>query len=83
MSGGKGVETVSEIDVIDNYVEEGAGLLVASRIPSWFKKGASPGAINIPFTTLSRITSTATRLFRSLVASKPATTRIFLPQLTC
>lgn len=56
MSAGEGVETVGEIEVIDfidNYVEDGKGLLIDSRIPSWFAKGTIPGAINIPFSTLS------------------------------
>lgn len=55
MSGGEGVETVGEIELIefiDNYVEEGTGLLIDSRIPSWFAKGTIPGAINVPFTAL-------------------------------
>jgi len=55
MSGGEGVETVGEIEVIeyiDNYVEEGKGLLVDSRIPSWYVKGTIPGAVNLPFTAL-------------------------------
>lgn len=55
MSGGEGVATVGEIEVIDfidNYVEEGTGLLLDSRIPSWFAKGSIPGAVNLPFTAL-------------------------------
>lgn len=56
MSAGDGVETVGELEVIDfvkAYVENGDGLLVDSRIPSWYAKGTIPGAVNIPFSTLS------------------------------
>lgn len=55
MSAGEGVETVGEIEVIhflENEVAAGEGFLLDSRIPSWFAKGAIPGAINLPFTTL-------------------------------
>lgn len=55
MSAGVGVETVGEIELIefiDNYVEEGTGLLIDSRIPSWYAKGTIPGAVNVPFTAL-------------------------------
>lgn len=55
MSGGEGVETVGEIELIqfiDDFVEEGNGLLIDSRIPSWFAKGTIPGAVNVPFTAL-------------------------------
>ena len=50
-----GVETVGEIEVIsflENEVAGGKGLLIDSRVPSWFAKGTIPGAVNVPFATL-------------------------------
>jgi len=56
MAAADGVETVGEIeliDYIDTHVITSQGLLVDSRIPEWFQQGSIPGAINIPFATLT------------------------------
>lgn len=56
MSAGEGVETVGEMELIaflEEHVASGDGLLLDSRIPSWFEKGTIPSAINLPFTALS------------------------------
>lgn len=73
MSGGEGVETVGEIEVIDfidNYVEEGTGLLIDSRIPSWFAKGTIPGAINLPFTALEETNQYRDEILQALGSVK-------------
>ncbi len=52
----KGIETVSELDVIDfisNEVSDNTGLLMDARMPKWYNIGTIPGAINIPFSMLS------------------------------
>ncbi|MCK4442561.1 MAG: rhodanese-like domain-containing protein, partial [Sulfurovaceae bacterium] len=52
----KGINTVSELDVIDfisNEVNDNKGLLVDARMPKWHKVGTIPGATNIPFSILS------------------------------
>jgi len=52
----KGIETVSELDVINfisNEVNNNVGLLVDARMPKWYQVGTIPGAINIPFSILS------------------------------
>lgn len=51
------ISTVGELellDFLDNEVKNNKGLLVDSRMPAWFEKGTIPGAINIPFTVLSK-----------------------------
>jgi len=51
-----GIETVTELDVIDfisNELSENRGLLVDARMPKWHQVGTIPGAINIPFSILS------------------------------
>lgn len=51
------VTTVGELEVIDfldNQVKTGEGLLIDSRMPEWHQKGTIPGAVNIPFTILSK-----------------------------
>ena len=52
----KGIETVSELDVIDflqNKVAKNQGLLVDARMPKWSKAGTIPGSTNIPFSILA------------------------------
>jgi len=52
----KGIETVSELDIINfiaNEVSDNTGLLVDARMPKWYQVGTIPGAINIPFSILS------------------------------
>lgn len=51
-----GVETLGELEVIDYLVRMQAGeniLVIDSRTPEWVSKGTIPGAVNIPFTSLS------------------------------
>ena len=52
----KGIETVSELDVLDflkNQVSKNKGALIDARMPKWNKAGTIPGATNIPFSILS------------------------------
>ena len=52
----KGIETVSELDVLDflkNQVSKNRGILIDARMPKWNKAGTIPGATNIPFSILS------------------------------
>lgn len=73
MSGGEGVETVGEIELIkfmEDYVEQGAGLLVDSRIPSWYQKGTIPGAVNIPFTAVEPTNEYRDEILKALGAVK-------------
>jgi rhodanese-related sulfurtransferase len=52
-----GVTTVGEVEVFDfmeNKVNNGTGLIIDARVPSWHKKGTIPGSINIPFTEFER-----------------------------
>jgi len=52
-----GVKTVGEVELIHflkEQVESGTGVLVDARIPAFYRKGTIPGAVNIPFTLLSR-----------------------------
>ena len=77
MSAGEGVETVGEIEVIDfidTYVSQGTGLLIDSRIPAWFEKGTIPGAINIPFSTLSPENQYRDEILKALGAVKTGDT---------
>ncbi len=52
----EGIETVSEIDVINflkNEVSNNKGLLIDARLPQWYMQGTIPGALNVPFSVLS------------------------------
>jgi rhodanese-related sulfurtransferase len=51
----KGIETVSELDVLDflkNQVSKNKGILIDARMPKWNKAGTIPGSTNIPFSIL-------------------------------
>ncbi len=51
----KGVQTVSELDVINflkDQVSENEGLLIDARMPKWYNRGTIPGALNVPFSIL-------------------------------
>lgn len=50
-----GVETLGELEVVaflEDKVARGKGVLIDSRLPDFFVKGAIPGAVNVPFTAL-------------------------------
>ncbi len=42
------------MDFLEFRVATHQGLLIDSRVPSWFAKGTIPGSINIPFTILDK-----------------------------
>lgn len=55
---GHGVETIGELEVIDYAVKMSKGdksiILVDNRTPDWVERGTIPGAVNIPYTKMSR-----------------------------
>ena len=51
----EGVATVGELKVLTfpkGAAAKDRGLLVNSRLPDWFARGAIPGMVNAPFSTL-------------------------------
>jgi len=55
MEAAPGIETVGELELIDylsDYVAQGKGLLIDSRLPDFYSKGTIPGAVNLPFSTV-------------------------------
>lgn len=52
----KGIETVSELDVI-NFIKDvlplSKGLLIDARMPKWHRAGSIPASTNIPFSVLT------------------------------
>ncbi len=68
-----GVKTLGELEVMDFLefrVATHQGLLVDSRVPSWFSKGTIPGAVNIPFTILDKSNSLRGEILLALGARK-------------
>ena len=52
MSGGEGVTTVGELEVLafmEGAVAEGTGFLIDARLTDWYNKGTIPGSISLPF----------------------------------
>lgn len=50
------VKTVGEVELlkfIKQHLNNGTGVLIDARTPSWHKRGTIPGSINIPFTIFS------------------------------
>ena len=45
------------------------GLLIDARLPDWFNKGATPGAVNVPFATLSAENPYQADILRALDAA--------------
>src|SRR6056300_1188783 len=48
-----GVTTVGEAEIfrfMERELEDGTGMIVDARTPSWYQKGTIPGSVNIPFT---------------------------------
>ncbi|CAA6815325.1 MAG: Unknown protein [uncultured Sulfurovum sp.] len=70
----KGIETVSELDVIDflkDQVAVNKGVLLDARMPKWNKAGTIPGSTNIPFSILtSKKTNTYIEKIFSLLGVK-------------
>lgn len=51
------VPTVGELELLDfvqTKVAAGSGVLLDARLPEWAAKGTIPGAVNVPFPTLSK-----------------------------
>ncbi len=58
-----GVATVTELDIFDFMeadIVSGSGVLIDSRVASWYRKGTIPGSINIPFTVFEGNPTSAT-----------------------
>jgi rhodanese-related sulfurtransferase len=56
MGAGRGVALSGELEVIDFLVKKvatGEGILMDTRMPEGFAAGTIPGAVNVPFVTLS------------------------------
>ena len=48
-----GVATVGELEIftfMEIEINDGTGVLIDARLPSWYQKGTIPGSVNIPFT---------------------------------
>lgn len=73
MSAAPGVETVGELELIDyisDYVTQGKGLLIDSRLPDFYKKGTIPGAVNLPFSTVDENNPYRDEILKALGAEK-------------
>lgn len=57
-----GIHAVGELEVLDfmeKFVNTGKGVLIDSRLPSWYMAGTIPGSVNIPFTVFGEIPTAA------------------------
>lgn len=57
MKAAPGVETVGEVELfefMETRLRDGSGILIDGRTPTWYKKGTIPGAVNYPFTELTK-----------------------------
>lgn len=70
-----GVTPAGELEVLDflgQNVANNTGLLIDARLPDWFGKGAIPGAVNVPFATLSAENPYQSDILRALGAVESA-----------
>lgn len=74
MSAAKGVETIGEVELVDffqNKIKTGKGILIDSRLSSWYTAETIPSAINIPYTLVEDADKeTINSIFSSLGAKK-------------
>ncbi|MDU8929396.1 rhodanese-like domain-containing protein [Alisedimentitalea sp. MJ-SS2] len=76
ISAAPGVDTIGEIEVmefLENTVATGQGLLIDSRVPSWYQKGTIPGAVNVPFSTLEASNPYRDEILKALGARQTTT----------
>jgi len=69
----KGIETVSELDVIDfikDDLSKNRGILIDARMPKWNKAGTIPGSTNIPFSVLTPSTKVSYGKILGLLGAK-------------
>ena len=69
----KGIETVSELDVIDfikNELSKNKGILIDARMPKWNRAGTIPGSTNIPFSVLTPSTKVSYGKILGLLGAK-------------
>ncbi len=67
-----GVTPAGELEVIEflqKNMANNTGLLIDARLPDWFNKGAIPGAVNVPFATLSAENPYQADILRALGAA--------------
>jgi len=70
-----GVATLGELEVIaflEEKVARGQGVLMDSRLPDFYQKGAIPGAVNVPFTALDAANPYRDAILEALGAARTA-----------
>jgi len=73
MEAAPGIETVGELELIDylsDYVAQGRGLLIDSRLPDFYTKGTIPGAVNLPFATVDESNPYRDEILKALGATQ-------------
>lgn len=73
MEAAPGIETVGELELIDylsDYVAQGRGLLIDSRLPDFYTKGTIPGAVNLPFATVDEANPYRDEILKALGATQ-------------